>query len=165
MGRGERKYQKEILNRRRIDCVMTASESNLLLSIIDDNGIEWWEFRKERVKVHGTTRRKHVIVKAFVTNQLHKLTPWSGVLLGKLTITQLVKNSKVYYPVNKSEPLVRILNQMYPGHTFSSYYPKIILILSSHLCLGLQCDFFASSLPAKILYKFLISHACYMPRQ
>jgi hypothetical protein len=40
--------------------------------------------------------------------------------------------------------------------------PRSILILSSHLCLGLTGGPFLSDFPTKILYAFLLLQACYM---
>jgi hypothetical protein len=62
---------------------------------------------------------------------IKKLTPWSSVLLQKLTVTYLVKNSphftecKVNRRVHKSPPLVRTMTQMNPAHKSPSYFSKI----------------------------------------
>jgi len=41
---------------------------------------------------------------------------------------------------------------MNPVHTFPVYFPKINLILSSYLCLGLLSGLFPSGFPTEILY-------------
>jgi hypothetical protein len=64
-------------------------------------------------------------------------------------------NQKVYYRVRKSPPLVRILSHMNPVHTIPSYLCKIILILSTHLRLGLSSGLFPSGFRTNTLYAFL----------
>jgi hypothetical protein len=96
---------------------------------------------------------------------LYQLTPRRLVLLEKRPVAQLFKkspriyrNPKVHYCVHKSPPLVPILSQTDPVNTTPS-----ILILSSHLCLGLPSDPFPYYFPTKILYVFLLSpHSRYM---
>jgi hypothetical protein len=51
---------------------------------------------------------------------------------------RLLWNLTVYYRVYNSPPLVPILSQMNPVHTFPHYLPYI-QILSCHLHLGLPC--------------------------
>ena len=53
------------------------------------------------------------------------------------------------------------LNPVHAPHPFSW---RSILILSSHLCLGLPSGLFPSGFPTKILYTPLLSpHTCYIP--
>jgi hypothetical protein len=59
----------------------------------------------------------------------------------------------VHYCIHKSPSLVSILSQLNPVHTPRSYILKIILILSSHLCVG----HFPSGFPTKTLYTPLLS--------
>jgi hypothetical protein len=50
------------------------------------------------------------------------------------------------------------------SHTLPPYVLRHILILSSHLCLGLSGGFFPSGFVTNISYAFLISLTCYIPR-
>ena len=93
------------------------------------------------------------------------LSPCSRVLLEKLTIPQLVKKfsafygtPKAHYRVYKCPPPVPILSQIIPVHAPHSTCWRPILILSSHLCLGLPSDLFPSGFPIKTLYATLLSH-------
>ena len=87
------------------------------------------------------------------------LTPWCTVLLRKLTGSQLVKKFPafygtpyVHYRFHKCPPPVPILNQLDPVHTCRS-----ILILFSHLRLGLPSCLVPSRFPTKTLYTPLLS--------
>ena len=85
------------------------------------------------------------------------LTPWCRVLLEKQTDLQLVKkiscisqNPKVHYGTH-----VRKNTCLYPGPAQSSPYPtswRSILILSTHLRVGLPSGLLPSGFPTKTLY-------------
>jgi hypothetical protein len=66
-------------------------------------------------------------------------------------IPRLLWNPKFHYRIDNSPPLVTILSQINPVHTFPPYFPKI------HLRLGLQSGLFRSGFPTKILIVFLTS--------
>jgi hypothetical protein len=100
------------------------------------------------------------------------LTPWSTVLLEKLTGFQLVKKFPTYYRTRRfitaftsarHVPLSWASSiQSMPPHPTSW---RSILILSSHLRLGLPSGFFPSGFLTKTLYTPLLSpHTCYMTR-
>jgi hypothetical protein len=63
-------------------------------------------------------------------------------------------NPKVHYSVHKSPPLVPILSQIIPVLATPSYLSSI-LILSTHLRLGLPSALFPSGFPTNILHAFL----------
>ena len=61
-------------------------------------------------------------------------------------------NQKVHWRDYKCLPPVPILSQLDPGHTSPSHFLKIMLILSSHLYLGLSSGFFPAGFLTKTLY-------------
>ena len=85
------------------------------------------------------------------------LTSWSRVLLEKLTgsaasqeIPRTLWNPKVHHHIHKCPPYVPILNQLHPISTPPTSR-RSILILSSHLRLGLPNVLFPSGFPTRIL--------------
>jgi hypothetical protein len=68
---------------------------------------------------------------------------------------QHLRNPKIHNCVHKSPLLVPILSQIDPVHTIPSL--KSILLLSTHLRLGLPSGIFPSGFPTNILYAFLVS--------
>jgi hypothetical protein len=77
-------------------------------------------------------------------------------LLEKLPVVQILKNFPKFYGVYKRPPLVPILSRTEPIHT-SPFYLRSILILSTHLHLGLPSGLFPNGFPTNILYAFLFS--------
>ena len=66
-------------------------------------------------------------------------------------------NPKVHYRIHKCPPSVPILSQLDPVHTPHPNFWRSILILSSHLCVGLPSAPFPSGFPTKTLYTTLLS--------
>jgi len=63
----------------------------------------------------------------------------------------------VHYCVSKNQPSNNILCQLNPVHDFKLYLLRFILILFSHIRLGLISGLFRPSLPTKIVYTFHMS--------
>jgi hypothetical protein len=71
-------------------------------------------------------------------------------------LPSILWNPKVHYHVHKSPPLVPIPSQIDPIHIIPSYL-RSILIMSTHLRLGLPHGLFPYGFPTNILYAFLFS--------
>ena len=72
-------------------------------------------------------------------------------------IPRILWNLKVHYHIYKCPPPVSVLSQLDPVHTPTSNFWRSILILSSHLRLGLPSDLFPSGFPTKTLFTPLLS--------
>jgi hypothetical protein len=70
-------------------------------------------------------------------------------------------NTKVQYRIHKSSPIVLNLSENNPVHITS---PRSILILSTHIRLGLPGGLFPSDFPTNNLHAFFSPHSFYMPR-
>ena len=69
-------------------------------------------------------------------------------------------NLEACYRIHKTLLLVPILSQANLAHALPSYILRSILILASHLHLGLTSGLFPSGFPTKILQVFLFSAIC-----
>jgi hypothetical protein len=104
-------------------------------------------------------------VRPFVRiEQLSSLTPWSRVFLEELTSSQLVKKFYAYYGTRRfitAFTSARHLSLSWASSIQSiSPHPtsqRSILILSSHLLLGLPSGLFPSGFPTETLYTTLYS--------
>jgi hypothetical protein len=104
------------------------------------------------------------------TNQpTNQLTPRSSLETNIRSATQEVSllfwNPTVHYCVNKNPPLLPILIQINPVHTFPPYFSKIhynIILPSAHI---LPSGLFLSGFPTKNFYAFtLFPRTCCMTR-
>ena len=87
------------------------------------------------------------------------LTPWCRVLLEKLTGLQLVKKFPAFYGTRRFTTALKSVRHLSLSWAspIQSTYPQLtswrsILILSTHLRLGLRSGLFPSGFPTKTLY-------------
>ena len=72
-------------------------------------------------------------------------------------IPRILWDPKVHYRIHKCPPLVHILSQLDPVHAPHPTSWRPILILSSHLRMGLSSCLLSSGFPTKTLYRSLFS--------
>ena len=111
-----------------------------------------------------------IIIEVMIVTITYLLTPWCRVLLEKLTDLQLVKKFPAFHG---SRMFITALTSV--RHLSLSWaspiqfiYPhptswRSILILSTHLRLGLPSGLFPSGFPTKTLYTPLLTHTRHMP--
>ena len=96
---------------------------------------------------------------ANLTLTLYLLTPWCRVLLDKLTGLQLVKKFPAFHGTRRFITALTSVRHLALSWAspIQSIYPhptswRSILVLSTHLRLGLPCGFFPSGFPSLTLY-------------
>jgi len=89
---------------------------------------------------------------------MHQSPPWqANRFSASQEIPRILWNTKVHYRIHKCPTPVPVLSQLDPVHTSHPTSWRSILILSSHLRLGLPSDLFPSGFPTKPLYTPLLS--------
>ena len=110
---------------------------------------------------HNTRFKKNVKSEMFTT-------PWCRVLLEKLTGLQLVKKFPAFHGTRRFITALTSVHHLSLSWAspIQSIYPhptswRSILILSTHLCLGLPSGLFPSGFPTKTLYATVKSKTKY----
>ena len=139
---------------------------NFYFSLLGSIGLVWFAAQKRSVQQYKETQLQpnwlHVewaIFVPYVVSYRDILTPWCTVLLEKLTVSQLVKKFPAFHGTRRfitALTSVRHLSLSWAS-PIQSIYPhptswRSILILSTHLRLGLPSGLFPSGFPTKTLY-------------
>jgi hypothetical protein len=100
-----------------------------------------------------------------VTNSMDQRPSWGhNGSSATQKIPCILWNPMVHHHIHKSPTSVRIQNQIDPVHVSPCTSLTTILILPSHLCLGLQSGLLSSSFPTKTICTSPFLHTCYMSR-
>jgi hypothetical protein len=110
-----------------------------------------------RTSVRGSERRKCVMAEEFYY-PMEQSPSWEAkTSYATQEIPRILWNPKVHNRIHKSSPPVPILSQIDPTHVPHPISRRSILILSSHLRLGLPSGLLPSGLHTKALYAPLLS--------
>jgi len=101
-----------------------------------------------RHKIFVTTKHYYLLTHSMQQSPSSKANSFSA----SQEIPRILWNPNVPYLIHKWPTPVRILSQLDPVHTPHPTSWRSILILSSHLCLGLPSFVFPSGFPTKTLY-------------
>ena len=97
------------------------------------------------------------------SQQYSLLTLWGRVLLEKLNGSQIVKKFPTFYRTQRFITALTSARHLYLSIQSMPRHPtswRSILILTSHLCLGLPSGLSPSDFPAKTLYATLLAPIC-----
>jgi len=122
----------------------------------------WISIKISQVKSLSTVLCRHYVWYSpfWPSTSTYWPTPWSRVLLEKLTGSHLIKKFPVFYGTR------RFITVFTTARHLSLLWARSILILSSHLLLGISSDPFPSGFPTKTLYAPLFSSIrATIPRQ
>jgi hypothetical protein len=98
-----------------------------------------------------------LFIKKDITSSMEMSPSWQAASCASTQrFSSILWNPKVHYHVHKSSPLFPILRQINPVYTTPSYLWSI-LVLSTHLHLGLPTCLFPPAFPTNILYTILFS--------
>ena len=116
-------------------------------------------FNGTRRFITAFTSARHLTLSFVNTLLTYLLTPWCRVLLEKLTGLQLVKKFPAFHGTRRFITALTSLRQpsLSWANPIQSIYPhptswRSILILSTHLSLGLPSGLLPSGFPTKTLY-------------
>jgi len=138
------------------------------LSNFGDENVDRRTDRHANKKYNGFRNENYNIIRQErshpTSSVAFRMTPWSRVLLEKLTVAQPVKTFPAFYGTWR---FITVFTRAHhwpvswarciQSTTLHPSFLRSSLILSSHLRLGLTSGLFPSDFPTKILYSFLIS--------